>query len=126
MNGHKYHAKAIVIDNIKFASQREGKRYQELRLRERAGEIRDLETQPVFPIFAVGLLPVPEGAEMPILPAWVSLRKVARYRADFRYTEVTTGEVVIEDVKAKATMTTAYRLRKRIVEATYGITVREV
>ena len=126
MNGHKYHAKAIVIDNIKFASQREGKRYQELRLRERAGEIRDLETQPVFPIFAVGLLPVPEGDEVPILPAWASLRRVAKFTADFIYTEVKTGERVVEDSKVTATMTTAYRLRKRIVEATYGISIQEV
>lgn len=123
---HKYHAKPLTVDGITFPSQKEGRRFIELQLLVVAGAITDLELQPTFPIFAVGLLPVPDGDEIPILPAWVRLRKCGRYRADFAYTETATGERVIEDVKSKGTATTAYKLRKRIVEATYGIVIREV
>lgn len=121
----KYRARPTVVDNIRFASIKESRRYSELRLLERAGQIRDLELQPTFPIFAVGLLPVPEGTEIPILPAWVSLRKCGRFTADFRYIDVRTGEVVIEDSKSAPTATEAYRLRKKLVEATYGIRIVE-
>jgi hypothetical protein len=36
------------------------------------------------------------------------------------------GQVVIEDVKSGPTKTTAYRLRKRLVEAIHGVTISEV
>lgn len=124
--GHKFNAKPTVVDGVRFASKKEARRWAELVLLWRTGEIRDVELQPTFPIFAVGLLPVPERDEVPILPAWVSLRKCGRYTADFAYTVTATGERVIEDVKASATATEAYRLRKKLVEATYGIVVREV
>lgn len=36
------------------------------------------------------------------------------------------GILVVEDVKCKATRTAVYRLKKKIVEANYGITITEV
>ena len=49
-----------------------------------------------------------------------------RFTADFRYVVVATGEVVIEDTKSAPTKTTAYRLRKRLIEAIHGVTITEV
>jgi hypothetical protein len=46
------------------------------------------------------------------------------YTADFRYVDAS-GAVVVEDVKSGPTKTTAYRLRKRLVETIYGITITE-
>jgi hypothetical protein len=123
---HKYRATRTVVDGIAFPSKREAKRWSELLLLVRAKAICDLERQPVFPIFAVGLLPVPTDDTVPSLFGTFTLRKVGRYTGDFAYTDTRTGERVIEDVKTKATATTAYRLRKKIVEAMYGIRVVEV
>lgn len=100
----KYRAIPTVIDGVRFASKREARRYQNLRLLERAGVIRDLELQPVFPLVVNGV-------------------KVATYSADFRYTDSQTGEVITEDCKG-------YRHRewkrtKKIVEALYPITILE-
>ena len=41
----KYHNKKVTIDGITFDSKKEARRYQELKLLERAGEIQNLELQ---------------------------------------------------------------------------------
>jgi len=115
IRANKYHARKCTVDGIRFDSTREAKRYQELRLYERAGMIRDLELQPEFPILVVELWRLDARTI-----------RVGRYRADFRYVDATTDDVVVEDAKSDATKTTAYRLRKRLVEAIHGITIREV
>jgi len=102
-------AKPEWVDGIRFASKREAKRYRELKLLERAEAIRDLEIQPVFPINAVN----PENGEV---------IQVGVYRADFRYRD--DGRVVVEDVKGMRTV--VYRLKKRLVEAQYGIRIQEL
>ncbi len=42
----KYRAQPTIVDGIRFHSKGEARRYQELRLLERAGEITNLELQP--------------------------------------------------------------------------------
>lgn len=42
--GHKYKAQPQIIDGIRFASKAEGLHYGRLKLRERAGDIRNLES----------------------------------------------------------------------------------
>ena len=99
----KYGAIKTEVDGFVFASKREAHRYSELKLAERNGDISNLELQPKFPLIVNG-------------------KKVATYIADFRYKE--RGEVVIED--AKGFRTAIYRLKKKIVEAQYGIEIVEV
>ena len=111
---HKYGAIATTVDGISFPSKKEARRYQELRLLEKAGEIRELELQPKFPLY---------------VPAQLGTSRVVQigvYKADFRYRSGPRGVLVIEDVKSAGTKTTAYRLRKRMVEAIYGIQISEV
>ena len=56
----------------------------------------------------------------------VNGKKVGRFTADFRYLEPGRG-LVIEDVKGEPTRKgEAYRLRKKLFEAIYGLTVTEV
>lgn len=107
---HKYRAVRTEVDGISFASKREAKRYSELKLLEKAGEIEALEMQPKFPITVMG-------------------EKIATYIADFRYRLVLNKArrlttPVVEDVKGFKTP--AYRLKKKLVEALYGITITEV
>lgn len=109
----KYHAVPTVIDNIRFASKAEARRYQQLRLLEKAGEIKGLEVQPKFKLL------VPEcGSGFDV--------QVGHYVADFRYRQGPKGVLVIEDVKSKPTKTAIYRLKKKMVEATHGIQITEV
>jgi len=102
-------AKPTWVEGIRFASKAEAKRYQQLRLLERAGAISGLEVQPCYPLEAVNPL---NGEVTP----------VGVYKADFRYQE--NGRPVVEDVKGMRTV--VYRLKKRIVEGQYGITITEV
>lgn len=45
---HKYHAKRCEFNGIKFPSQKEGRRYQELVLLQRSGEVVMFLRQPLF------------------------------------------------------------------------------
>ncbi len=112
MRPHKYGAKATVVDGVRFASKAEARRYSELRLLERAGEIRELELQPKFPLDAP-------------LPGHVGkMARVGEYRADFRYRAGPTGLLVIEDVKGMRTA--LYRWKKKHVELQYGVEIQEI
>ena len=103
---HKYHAKAVVVDGMRFDSKREARRWHELQLRQRAGQIRSLERQVRIPLHASG------GA------------KVGLYIADFRFFDVERGQVVVED--AKGFKTDLYQWKKRHVAAEHGIDIQEV
>ena len=98
----KYKAIKTTIDNIVFDSKKEAKRYGELMLRFRAGQIRNLELQPEFRVELNGV-------------------KVFKYRADFAYFEG--QDRIFEDVKG--VRTPVYKLKKRIVEVLYSIQIRE-
>jgi hypothetical protein len=107
---HKYRAQPTVIDGIRFASKAESRRYQELKLLEKAGEIKELEIQPKFPIYVCRR----QNGE---------LHEAFKYVADFRYREGPQGALVIEDVKG--TRTRMYSLKKKAFELQYGIQIRE-
>lgn len=101
----KYRNTKIVLDNITFDSKAEATRYSHLKLRERIGEITDLELQVRFPLVVNGT-------------------KVTTYVADFRYREAATGAVIVEDVKG--VRTPVYRLKKKLMKAVHGIDVSEI
>lgn len=100
---HKYKAKSIVIDGITFPSTKEGKRYTVLKLLQHAGDITDLKLQPSFPIVVGGV-------------------KVCTYKADFSYYD-RFGGFIVEDVKG--VRTPVYNLKKKLVLAIYGISIKE-
>lgn len=92
---------------IQFDSLKEMHRYQELLLLERAGLIRDLELQPRYDLVVNG-------------------HKVGFYRGDFRYKDVASALVVLEDVKSPATRTAIYILKKKLLKALYDVEIAEV
>lgn len=92
-----------VIDGITFDSKLEAGFYQQLRLREAAGEISELELQPRFEFVINGV-------------------KVGRYTGDFRYTE--NGKVIVAD--AKGYFSRDYPLRKKLMKAVHGIEILEL
>lgn len=116
--GNKFGAVKTVLDGITFDSQKEARRYAELRLLEKEGQISHLECHPRIKLYC--------GNE-PILmrsPGYPNGRH-AVYEADFAYFD---GRArVIEDVKSKATKTPSYKLKKAIVEAMRpGVRIVEV
>lgn len=86
----KYRNQKTLVDGILFDSRREATRYQELKLLQRAGHIRDLELQPAFTL----------------QEAFVSEKKRVQaitYKGDFAYTDTKTGERIVEDSKGYRT-----------------------
>lgn len=99
----KYNAIKTEVDGFIFDSKAEARRYSELKLLEKVGEIKDLQLQALFPVFVNGKL-------------------ICHYLADFTYHDK--GVYVVEDVKG--VKTPVYRLKKKLVEALYNITITEV
>ena len=107
----KYHNKKVEVDGIKFDSKAEARRYQELRLLERAGKIKDLKCQPHFLL------------QDKFTYKGKTERKV-EYIADFSYQEYTddTKQLVrnvVEDVKG--VKTEAYKLKRKWFLARYPL-----
>ena len=112
---NKFNAVKKTVDGIKFDSTREAKRYEELKLLERAGKIKDLEVQPVYTLVKSVKYKNAKRAK----PAMV-------YTADFRYWDIEKGELVVEDVKSVATAKlTDYIMRRHMMLAFHGIEVLE-
>ncbi len=101
----KYKAKKAVIDGITFDSKKEAGRYQELKLLERAGVIKDLVLQPSF--LLQDKFKYKDKTE----------RKI-KYIADFKYLDTKTGKVVVEDVKGYKT--DVYKLKRKLFLKKYG------
>ncbi len=120
----KYHARKTWVDGVEFDSDAESRRYSELVLLERAGEITDLELQPVYE-----LQPTLKIKKTVITPTGRKRTKTRTvrpitYRADFRYTDAATGEVVVEDVKG--VQTEVFRIKAKMMLAVHGIEVKLV
>lgn len=112
---HKYRAVRTEVDGVSFASKREAARYQVLKLRQMAGEIRDLKLQPEYPLHIVKLY----------RNGWpIEIATCGKYVADFEYIECASGEIVTED--SKGVRTDTYRLKRKLVEAIHGVTISEV
>jgi hypothetical protein len=95
----KYHSVMEECDNIKFQSKKEARYYRELKARMFAGEVKYFLRQVPFDIFGV------------------------KYRVDFM--EVwTDGTIHWIDVKGFKTQT--YKMKRRMVEASYPIKIIEV
>jgi hypothetical protein len=111
----KYGAVATVVDGIRFHSKREADYWCELRLRERAGDIKYLERQVAMSLDAAGD------------PATRD-RHVCDYLADFVFDEYDRERddwvMRIEDVKGFEPQVSA--LKRRFVYAQYGYHVRIV
>lgn len=110
----KYGNRKTTVDGITFASAKEARRYQELRLLEHANEIRAFVVQPRFPLCVQrnGALTLMDAVE------------IGAYVADFSYVRVKDGVRCVEDVKG--VKTALYKWKKKHVEAQYGVTIQEV
>jgi hypothetical protein len=97
---HKYRATAVKVDDIRFSSKKEGKRYNELKLLKKVEEV----------LFFLRQVPFH-------LPGNV------KYVCDFMVFW-TNGDITIEDVKGFKTP--LYIAKKKMVESEYPITIKEI
>ena len=107
---NKFGAIKTTVDNIKFDSKAEARRYVDLKLLLRTGKIKDLKLQPRYEI----------------LPGYTIEGKRVRptfYKPDFEYLDES-GKKIVEDVKGVKTRD--YQLRKKMFEIRYKIKVTEV
>lgn len=98
----KYKSIAVTIDGIYFRSTKEGKRYIQLRFKQKMGFISDLKLQVVFELITDGIL-------------------IEKYIADFTYIE--NGEYVVEDTKGKKT--SDYKRKRKWMKNILGIEIKE-
>ena len=115
----KYRNRKIIVDGITFDSVKEGQRWCELRLMQRAGYIRDLERQVKFVLIPVQKDPATGKV----------IERECSYVADYMYWENHANEgwkKVVEDVKSTATKTPEYRIKRKLMLTEYGIRIREV
>lgn len=99
----KYRNIPTEIDGIRFDSEREGRRYGELKLLERAGRISELRVHPAFPLDVNGY-------------------PICRYEADFSYERG--GVRITEDVKGVETE--AFKIKRKLMRAIHGIDIEIV
>lgn len=109
---NKYGNKKITTEDGDFDSKREYKRWCELKLLQKAGEISNLYRQVPF-----GLLPQQRGKDGKVK------EKAVKYVADFSYF-TKDGEYVVED--AKGYKTDVYKLKKKMMLYFHGIEIKEV
>lgn len=104
----KYGNKTREVDGMKFDSQKECRRWFELKMLERGGIIRNLQRQVTFPMIVNG-------------------QKVCDYIADHQYDEISNGKWIriVEDVKSEATRKErTFSLKRKLLNACHGVTLR--
>ena len=78
----------------------------------KAGKIQDLRLQTEFTL--QDAYTMPNGNRV----------RAIRYKADFTY--LWGGNLVVEDVKSKATKTRVYSMKKKILADKFGIEIQEI
>ena len=98
----KYRNTPVTVDGIRFDSKAEAKRWHELKLLERAGEIKNLIRQPRYRLTAHGC-------------------HICDYVSDAQYEDTATGDTITEDVKSPATARDpVFRLKAKLFYAQFG------
>lgn len=99
---NKYKNKKVIVDDYIFDSIQESKRYKELKLLLKAGEISNLELQPHFLL------------QDRFKKNGKTYRKI-EYIADFKYIE--NGKTIVEDVKGM--QTDVFKIKHKLFENKY-------
>lgn len=102
---NKYRNQPVELGDVRFDSKREAKRWQDLQLMQKAGEISDLKRQVKFEFHVSG-------------------QHICDYIADATY--VRAGQFTVEDTKSPITRRNAvYRLKRKLLRALYGLEILE-
>lgn len=106
----KYRSRKVTRDGMTFDSQKEYRRFCELRLLERAGKVTDLQRQVKFELIPSQRI----GGKV--------VERACNYIADFVYME--NGRKVVEDTKGFKT--TDYIIKRKLMLWVHGIRINEI
>lgn len=121
----KYNNQKTMYNGIKFDSKRELKRYQELKLLEASGEIKDLKLQVPFELIPSQFETYERYSDKTgkrLKNGKRCIEKACVYIADFVYTE--NGKTVVEDTKGFKTKD--YIIKRKLMLERLNIRIREV
>jgi hypothetical protein len=121
---NKYHNKTAIVNGITFMSRKEGRRYQDLLLLERAGAIQDLQRQVKFVLIPAQCEAFERYGKngQKLKDGQRILERECSYVADFVYQM--DGEMVVEDTKGVKTKD--YIIKRKLMLYVHGIRVKEV
>lgn len=111
--GSKYRNKKTEVDGILFDSMKESTRYLYLKAQQIAGDIYELECQPVFKYMSDD-----------------NKKCLFKYIADFRYKQIGVHGIeytIVEDVKSPMTAKLpVFRIKKKLIEDRFKIEINLV
>jgi hypothetical protein len=118
----KYKNKKIEVDGITFDSRKEAKRYQELKLLQDAGMIRDLQMQVKFVLIPAQY----SKTEFTKAKKPKCIERECAYIADFVYFNEY-GERIVEDVKGyrNGGAYNVFKIKRKLM-LLHGIRIKEV
>lgn len=115
----KFHNEPVTVDGVRYDSKNEMRRFNFLKLMEKAGEISNLRYHVKYTLFPKGTVEIrrlPDGTEM-------ELKRYDRehwYEADFVYV-TKDGKEIVEDFKGFETDT--FKEKRDILKKLYGIEI---
>lgn len=117
----KYKNRKVHADGMVFDSEHEYRRWRELCLLERAGEIRQLRRQVKYALIPAQYEPDTVGPRGGVRKGKMIEREMS-YVADFVYEQ--DGGLVVED--AKGFITPEYVIKRKLMLYLHGVRIREV
>ncbi len=112
----KYHNRKVTVEGETYDSMKEYRRFCELVLLQRAGEISGLQRQVKFQLIPAQRTRGPDGK--------TRTERAVVYIADFVYTDNRTGRQIVEDVKGMRTK--EYILKRKMLLFFRGIAITEI
>ena len=123
--GSKYNNKKVIVDGIKFDSEKESKRYIFLKEAQEKGLISGLELQVKYELIPAVREPYVKHLKTKDKILERTLQLAITYTCDFRY--IKDGDAVIEDVKASPKMLPKeFILKEKIFFWRFGKHIRKV
>lgn len=110
---NKFGAQKTIFQGMEFDSKKEAERYAELRYMQMGKLISGLNRQYKFM-----LIPNQKDEKGKVI------ERAVYYVADFAYTDLKTGELVVEDTKGVKTRD--YIIKRKLMLQVHGIRIREV
>jgi hypothetical protein len=124
MTMNKYHNQHVTTsDGIVHDSRREADRWMQLKLLERAGQIKELQRQVKFVLIPAQYEPSTIGKRGGVKQGKLIERECS-YIADFVYIDNETGKKVVEDTKGMRTKD--YITKRKLMLYMFRIRIREV
>ena len=126
MKKAKYLNHKVSVNGETFDSKKEHKRYCELSLLQKAGAITDLQRQVKFILIPAQYETYERYGKSGnrLKDGQRCIEKECSYYADFVYKE--NGKTIVEDTKSKATKTTEYIIKRKLMLYVHGIKVKEI